>query len=320
MFTCFSSKNTLQPLLLNIKFLKMKKILCMIICALIFAKAANAQIPNAGFEQLDSLGVPKNWASTDAISIGINDSIIIDGFTIGKTSQAYTGLYALELRNSFNVTQNVPFFYGKVNCILPDSTVYQTFTKNIPINYKPYALNFYYRVTQNPYGDSTKCNVQVYNATGDIIGEGNLALWNITNNYNAQDIKIIYFTNTPEYLNDSIPVNTRISFKNVANLNVTGGIGYRFQLDDLSFSAAPLSNIKLINVQNIKAYPNPVKRILYIDAPQDKGAVNFINTKGQIVAQTNLQNGRATINVANFASGVYYLNINGHQKIVQIIE
>lgn len=57
---------------------------------------------------------------------------------------------------------------------------------------------------------------------------------------------------------------------------------------------------------DVRVYPNPVKDILYFDTIEQIHSVTLIDTVGQIVQRTPINNGESRIDVSNLATGVYF--------------
>lgn len=66
----------------------------------------------------------------------------------------------------------------------------------------------------------------------------------------------------------------------------------------------------IVKQQGIKAYPNPVKDVLYIDMPEQANVI-VCNATGQQVQQHSHLQGRAAIATSTLPQGIYFVKISG---------
>lgn len=237
----------------------MKKLFSFSILTLVLSFSVKAQIPNAGFESINPDSTLQHWFSMNAWSIGLNDSFLNDGLLNGWSTQAHSGTKALELRNMYNVTQSTAM-NGNVTCYADSS--FAGFNSNFSISNKPYALNFYYQFTQNPYMDTTECVVKIMNSDYTLIGQGQYKFWTVNGSYQQVSLPIQYLDSIPSGQGDSIPAFANIKFQNI----VTAGphVGQRVLIDDLTFVNQPLSTPLVEKTIDLQLYPNPVIDKLHI--------------------------------------------------------
>lgn len=290
----------------------MKTKLNLCILSLIIATTCFAQIPNSGFENIDTANAPLNWIYTGSVSIGIGDSILTDGPLISKSNDAHSGLYALELRNTYNYTTNTPFMNGTANATLPDSTMYQGFNQFIPLVSKPYALDFYYKYSQNPYNDSTVCNVLIFNSDLAEIGNGTATFWDINSNYQLKTVNINYYPLIEIAVGDSIPAAISVQFKNKVTTTVPH-VGQRTLIDDVALNYTPLGLNVSSNNEIMQCYPNPVLNQLIFKST-DAQVAEIFSFDGQLVSSESLKNCQS-IDVSNLANGSYVLMVTDTKGI-----
>lgn len=243
------------------KFISMRKRTNLLLCFLLLPFLSEAQLPNPGFELLNPDSTLMNWRFTGILSIGMNDSLLEDGFTIGKSTDAHSGQYALELRNAFNVTTNTPLYVGSVMNTLPDTTMYQGFNIHLPITGKPTSMGFYYKFSQNPYQDSANAWIRVYNSAQTEIGFGKVIFWDVAPNYQYLQVPITY-----NFLGgqiDSIPAYVSVGFSNLINLSAGPHVGERTLLDDVSLDFTPTS-VNTVTATTVECFPNPVCQQLFL--------------------------------------------------------
>lgn len=271
---------------------------------------AFAQIPNASFENLDSTGTIQNWIYTDIISVGIGDSFLVDSFLIGKSINAHSGMYAMELRNVYNYTTNVPIMNGGVTATLPDTTLYQGFNAMLPLSAKPYSFNFYYKFAQNPFNDSCIGIIKIYNSDNEEIGKGSTIFWDINTNYQFKNVAINYYPTSAIAIGDTIPAFYKIDFKNKVTTTIPH-VGQRTLIDDVSLNFTPLNVSFIKENYHSFVYPNPVKDFLKIIG-ENITNVEILNSIGEILVSSQ----NSEFDISLFSKGIYFLKIY-HAKNVE---
>lgn len=284
----------------------MKTKLKFCILSLIISSVCLAQIPNAGFENLDATNTPLNWIFTGAVSIGIGDSILTDGPLISVSNDAHGGLYALELRNSYNYTTNTPFMSGTANATLPDTTMYQGFTQFLVLPSRPYAVDFYYKYAQNPFNDSTICTVNVFNSDLAEIATGSAKFWDINPNYQLKTVNINYYNMIDIAMGDSVPAFISIQFKNKVTTMVPH-VGQRTLVDDMAINYNPLGSNSMTMYESLKLFPNPANNQLTIlNAYNNLASIYTLEGKLLASQKLNLCN---TIDLSGISSGAYFIRL-----------
>jgi hypothetical protein len=276
------------------------------ICSVIFSLIACfgfAQIPNPGFELLDSTNALRNWFYTGAISITMGDSIVYDGPLVSKSSTARTGNYALELRNSYNYTTGGPFMNGTAMASIPDNSVYQGFNEMIPMTGHPIGLDFYYKFSRNPFTDSTVCTVKLFNSAGFEIASGAGRVWTVQSSYQLKTVNLNYLSTIPPGNGDSIPAFTTIEFRNKMSAGAPH-IGQRTLIDDVSFRFSTVGIAEEAGISDISVFPNPVHERLQIRS-ESSLEIEIYNAIGQSVLKTEVSN----IDVSSMQPGIYFIKI-----------
>ncbi|WP_180277187.1 T9SS type A sorting domain-containing protein [Chryseobacterium sp. 52] len=86
--------------------------------------------------------------------------------------------------------------------------------------------------------------------------------------------------------------------------------------------AAVLNSLEVkekVNENKIALFPNPVKDILYINAPEENGYYyQMYNMSGQLVKSGKFENSKT--NLSSLTSGIYLIRINNAEKMVKIIK
>ena len=67
---------------------------------------------------------------------------------------------------------------------------------------------------------------------------------------------------------------------------------------------------------NFKIYPNPANGLLNV-ASEDLGTeIKIINTLGQIIQTTTIQNQTTILNISNLLNGIYFLQVFNNEKLI----
>ncbi|MBL8000590.1 MAG: T9SS type A sorting domain-containing protein [Flavobacteriales bacterium] len=228
------------------------------------AGCANAQVQNGGFEALNSAQEPLYWkwiSGPISISIdtsGVPDSIAYPGgrYTL-NTIQVHTGLYAMEIGNGFNFTTNTP-------CTGRLAASYDTiFTGGFPIDQvlitaRPQAIRFFAAYFPEA-DDSAYVEVEVSNASYDVIGTGTLRIGGTVATYTEFILPITYTAT------DSAAI-MRLAF-HTATPGGTASFNTRFLIDDVSAENTQTGFTPLALEEHIAVYPNPATDHLTLDLP-----------------------------------------------------
>jgi hypothetical protein len=88
-----------------------------------------------------------------------------------------------------------------------------------------------------------------------------------------------------------------------------------------SFIDPPLS-VNDLSTVGFSAYPNPVKNVLNLQANEEISSAVIYNVLGQEVYNSNINALNATINMASFASGAYFVKVNvgGTEGVVKVLK
>ncbi len=116
-----------------------------------------------------------------------------------------------------------------------------------------------------------------------------------------------------------------------ANYNFTdanpidGSNYYRLKMADKNgeFTYSPIRLLKFEAANNFTIYPNPTSKTLSVQLNKLQSAGNetlqITNSIGQVMLQQKIA-GNTTINVENFARGIYYIRLGSHSKGVRFIK
>jgi hypothetical protein len=98
--------------------------------------------------------------------------------------------------------------------------------------------------------------------------------------------------------------------------NATGG----FNLNKLTFAQALTTNLQENTLhENISVFPNPAQDLLTIRLDMVRGThLEIINLLGEVVYRSPVSGNEHTLSVADFASGVYVLKIDGKSHKIMV--
>jgi hypothetical protein len=280
--------------------------------ALLMGSTSFAQLPNAGFEQLNASNNTSFWgknlfllAWVDSTGEIHSDSVVFDGGNLYfPTTDAHTGTYALEMRNAWNYTQNIGYPGGAF--LNPAEEFYSSY--EAPINQttpiQPERFTFWYKYF--PVGtDIAYANVMLYNENYEPVGEATFETGDAMTAYTYVDIPITYTQVDPvHYLSVSFLANSP------ANPNQPN-FGTRFLVDDVAFEGT--LGINEQQTAAVTVYPNPATTFVTIVSAEPMLSAHLSDAAGRTVplTVTNLSAGQAGdhIDCSGIAAGSYLLQI-----------
>ncbi|HNP47493.1 MAG TPA: T9SS type A sorting domain-containing protein [Bacteroidia bacterium] len=298
----------------------MKKILPLLILALICCQLSSfAQIPNGDFENLNSDGTISNWGNVYITQIVVDssgnvvlDSIVADGPYYQKTTDAYSGMYAMEMRNSYDFTLNT----GRAGSVSSDAdSVYSAWgsLEFVNIQMQPTDFSFYYKYT-SVGNDTGIASLIVYDTLGYQVGNATVLFTGSNSTYQYVSMPVQY-TGTDPVAFYSLNFSTKFS---AADYPTSPNLGSRLTIDDVRMSGTTGIESSGLRENNFSLYPNPARNLININSKY-QGEVNFkiFDAFGKVVASGILSQGIQTISVSSFDAGIYSMDLNCTGKSVQ---
>ncbi|MCZ8197710.1 MAG: choice-of-anchor J domain-containing protein [Flavobacterium sp.] len=114
-------------------------------------------------------------------------------------------------------------------------------------------------------------------------------------------------------LSQYIGSNIRISLQHVGKT-----IQDNAYLDNLTFSPTASLTSTNFDFESLKYYPNPANNELTIENNNKIESVTIYNYNGQIVNESNFDSTLVKLNIANYATGIYFAKITSDDKIKTI--
>ncbi|MFT4668852.1 MAG: hypothetical protein ACI9M9_000250 [Flavobacteriaceae bacterium] len=102
--------------------------------------------------------------------------------------------------------------------------------------------------------------------------------------------------------------------------------GNEMYIDDVeqinAYYPDPTLGVNDLNAVGFTAYPNPVKNVLNLQANEEITSAVVYNVLGQEVYNANINALTATIDMASFASGAYFVKVNvgGTEGVVKVLK
>ena len=282
----------------------------MVLSSLITTTTAQDSIPNSGFEDWTNYGTyedPDNW-------ITLNQATSLSGVvTATKSTDAYSGNYAIRLETKQVITETVPgtAISGALN---PLSLLIDI---GVPINIRPESMCGWYKyipfltdvgsfeIILTKYNPVTKLR--------DPVGTGVIPA-PPANSYTQFSVPIVYLSTDPTDLPDTAVV----SLISGSQTFVAGSVLY---VDDICLvytAPPPPSAMKELKASRIRIYPNPASDVIIIESANkvdDKTVFKLYDNAGKLVKISKLKEFPTTINVQDLEAGVYFYNIKGRETL-----
>lgn len=261
--------------------------------------AKGQQIPNGGFENWiqETYGEePANWGELslqlyNSLFLGVLDSTIV------KSSDAYSGAYAMELRSKIPASPLISDTVIPVAMLNLKNENIDSANMNIDSNLL--SLSGYIKQDiVNSSTNSTSISVLVYTESGDMTGVGAIEFDNNIPNYTLFNIPILYFDSVGgDYLEIYITAGN-------SDFPVAGN---SLKLDGLVLNYEHSTNILEESSLKFNVFPNPTSHRLQIESNSivDEYELRLYNISGALLQTTQSR----TINLENYKTGIYLLKV-----------
>ena len=261
--------------------------------------AKGQQIPNGSFENWiqETYGEePANWGELslqlyNSLFLGILDSTIV------KSSDAYSGAYAMELRSKIPASTLISDTIIPVAMLNLKNENIDSANMNIDSNLL--SLSGYIKQDiVNSSTNSTSISVLVYAESGDMTGVGAIEFDNNIPNYTLFNIPILYF--------DSVGGDYLEIYVTAGNSDFPVA-GNSLKLDGLVLNYYHSTNILEESSLKFKVFPNPTSQRLQIESNSivDEYELRLYNISGALLQTTQSR----TINLENYKTGIYLLKV-----------
>jgi hypothetical protein len=273
-----------------------------------------AQIPNTGFENLNTNGTVKNWGTAlltlvaiDSLGNAHTDSVVYDQALYFSTNDAHSGTKAVEMRNAFNYTGNFPIA-GSINVLSNDSD-YSSFGAPVSILQQPANFSFYYKFMPMA-NDTAIAMISLTDSSGTLMGEASIEITGQHNAYTLANMPITYYGTGQAFF-------AVISFS-TAKAGTYPAFGTRFLVDDVNTIITGLENRS--GNKAMSCFPNPARDHVVIVPPGIKAGERItltttdmngkiIELKKDLVFEKEL-----LINTSALTKGCYVLTVTAGEK------
>lgn len=263
-----------------------RSMLLIIIILIVSSSIAHAQnIPNGGFESWSLVSGANNPDSWQTNVLQPSDSI-----------------YPIQVNDNIEGNFAILFQTKYVNLA---GAIASSASNKFAIASKPNYFNGYYKSLRTGAGAAV-IKVTLKN-DGIVIGT---VLLNINTNINSYTS----FTLPITYTSTLIPNEAIIWLASDGISNIV--LGNRLWVDNLSFSALPLSaENELEELSKVRIYPNPANDVLNIEFSNNmQGVMELYNLVGELLLEKQIVIGKNTINTHFLNDGIYILEIRTEQK------
>ncbi len=295
----------------------MKKLLVLFgVC--IGSQLAFAQIPNAGFENVNPNGSIKNWGDLILIGIALDsngvptDTLVIDQQFYFSSTDAHSGTRALEMRNAY-WTVSGGKIAGRAKLSSNDSD-YTFFSAPVGIGQVPQNFSFYYKFLP-ANNDTAYAWMRLTDSSANVVGEAEIF---VSGNHSSYT-----FISTPVVYTSTIaPAFVEMGFTTAKPLS-QANFGTRFLVDDVSLSNLATGIGEEVTFEQLSLFPNPAKEQLTVSLPEKENGVaaqlRILSLGGQLVREQTLVPDKNVlrVNVEALPTGCYLLELRQNGKRYQ---
>lgn len=274
---------------------------------LLTATAAQAQIPNGGFENWADLGGyedPTGWTSLNSLTTAVGG-----GLSCERAIPAATGNFGVK-----TTTLNLPglgvlpglLFYGE-----EDGSV-----EGFPYNSRPQALNGKWKAAIAAADEgAVVVTLTRWNASlgeREDIGGG---IASVTGTVNAWTS----FSAAIQYTSTQNPDTASIFILSSASSSGVPVAGSTLSVDDLSFGSA--TSVPELTAGSLTIFPVPAVDDLTVTAPATMQELSLWSIDGRLMLTTRPGDLRAIINVSDLPAGTYAVQVrlNDGRTLRQVI-
>jgi len=268
------------------------KLLLIGLLSLVMTVAANAQIPNSGFENWTTTGSyenPTGWWTTNVLSTG-------SFYAVTKSTDHYpatVGAYSVRMENNITILDESGM--GLLTVAPFDGDMYP----NFPITGHPTSLTGYYKFTpQN--GDTMTIAIQLYYNAGIHISTGVFTTTASASNWTPFNIPIPVYTTA-----DSADIM-------IASFNIEGSSPHGnsvLYIDNLNFDNL-ISSVSELYSENtaLSLFPNPATDVFSVTGIEGTAIITLSDLSGKLLLSKNIS-ADETVSVSTLPNGIYLATV-----------
>ncbi len=276
--------------------------------ALVISFFSQAQVPNGTFETLNTENRISQWAKNYLMSVVIDttgevtgDSIVFDNpdnQLYRATTDAHSGVYALEMTNGFNYTTNSGYVGG---AFLASSDFYSAiFPEMVYVDpIQPETFSFYYKYFPQAT-DSAIAVLTLFDSDLNQIGQTSVVLGGTVSDYTLVSLPIQYDV--------LAPVNAMsITFATATPSNQPTP-GTRFIVDDVELSG----NLSVEESEmEFAMFPNPANSAFLINSGSE-AEISIFTASGTEMEVSFTPEGK--VDCSAWANGCYLVKLTNDDK------
>ncbi len=274
----------------------------LLIAGILFCGLAKAQIPNPGFETINSLGMASNWRQENFIIFPIDSSCTWRGAdsTAITTGDSHSGGHALDIGVA-TYCENA--YCGDIHLFRYDIDTFAD--QRVPFTERADAFTFYYKLLP-VMGDQGSVEIKLEGEDTHVIASATRRFSGPASAWTLATVPLTYSgTDTPTY----------VTMRFTLHADSIYHYGTRFLIDDINqFGTTGVSKVSG-STQHLKCFPVPADNTLYVDLPgkqlEREFAVTVTDVMGRIskVGIIATLDNRLELNVADLPKGVYFLQV-----------
>ncbi len=272
---------------------------------------SNAQIPNGDFETVLSDGTLSNWGNITLFAVIIDssgnvlvDSIVFDGPFCGATTDAYSGNYALEMRNAYDYTAG----HGISGwASVDEDTVYTAWgsLEYIYSSIQPQNFNFHYKY-HSVNGDSGFAKIVFHDYQMNEIGQAVKYFSGSNAAYSYASIPISY-SGSNQVFAYSLHFNTYFS---AADNPTACNFGTRLIIDEITLTGSTNIN-DFSTAADLVVYPNPCTDYVLVKS-NGISEYSIYDIEGKLIQKGKASNDSKIILEKNLPAGIYSLQVQSN--------
>lgn len=282
-----------------------------VLCLLPFAvQGQMTQIPNASFEEEDTLDYPKPEGWWDSHNIWAIPNGPGFPFTTDQTFlESFDGNFSQRLETKEGLvfgffSKYVPGIMTNGTPFLPSTattlaglSIDETFVKG-GVAWTDTPAVFYGQYQYTPVmGDSAWAYIKFWDAAGTIVGEGEWSTTDATADWTRFQVDITY-TGTPDSMLLIVSSSANATLEHV---------GSTLFLDSVGFTYDAVNGLGTPDYIDLSVYPNPATDLITLVNPfQGKAVIEIFDANGRLVRERNAVAGANSFELSDMTQGTYF--------------
>ena len=274
----------------------------LLIAGILFCGIAKAQIPNPGFETINSLGMASNWRQENFIIFPVDSSCTWRGAdsTAITTGDAHSGGHALDIGVA---TYCESVYCGDIHLFRYDIDTFAD--QRVPFTERAFAFTFYYKLLP-VMGDQGSVEITLEGEDTHVIASATQRFSAPASAWTLANVPLTYFsTDTPAF----------VTMRFTLHADSIYHYGTRFHVDDINHYGTTGIN-HLLTTQRLNCYPVPAENELNIVLPEEhrtgQAALIISDAVGRVIENEDISipgDGHIQLNTSALPRGIYFLQV-----------